>query len=271
VVRNEALFNERLFSAVAQDEKKLDSLRNLAFTHTGDLPALKKALQDIDNQRDVLGTGGVLSKTTEALYNCLTQSAPETWQFLLYQGGITSRWSYYWYGKEGRSKAAAALVGGALLVALILGCLRVWTPENRGRYCIWRIEKTNSTDSDRFRSGQHLQQCLQETQNSYAPLAELLRHPGLPVKTAESVLGFLVESRDFAASQQVNLPALLAESLRTDNPDVRRRTNDTLLYVAAERKVDVGDLANWKPSAEDSVADIDKRVKQWKALKWPGP
>ena len=112
---------------------------------------------------------------------------------------------------------------------------------------------------------------MQESQNSYLPLAELLRHPGLPVKTAESVLGLLVESRDVAWSHQVNLTALLAESLRTDNPDVRRGTNDTLLYFAAERKVDPGDLADWKPSAQDSVADIDKRVKQWEALKWPGP
>jgi hypothetical protein len=268
ILRNEAHFDERLLSEVRQDQKKHDSLRELAFTHAKDVSVLKKDIEDIEGQRNMLGDQGVFIRTVEALYNSLKVSVPDTWQFLLYERGITSRHTYLWYGEEWRNKAAAGLVAIALVGLTVVGVISLWNPENRGRYYVWRIEKSNNTDQDRFRAGRRLMACLQETQKPYQPLTELLRFQGVPVKTAENILGLLVESRNGASNLQPSLPVLLADSLRTDNPDIRARINDVLLYLAGERNVDVGTLKEWKPSAKDSLNDIDARIKQWKQLNW---
>ena len=96
----------------------------------------------------------------------------------------------------------------------------------------------------------------------------MLRFEGIPVKIADNVLTLLVESRDIASNHQVELPLLLADSLRTNNPDVRTRVHAVLLYFAEERKLDVGTLKDWKPSPKDSSTDIDGIIKHWKEVKW---
>ena len=268
VVRNESLFDERLLNVVRTDEAKLKSLRELAFTHTKDMSELSSTLKNIEEQKPLLGDAGVLMRTAEALYEDLKVSEADTWPFLLYQGDITSGVNYYWYGREWRSKIAAAAVAISLVVVTGLAIYSLWTPENRGRYYIWRIEKLNNTDQDRFRAGQQLMSCLRETRNPYPSLTALLRFEGLPVKTAENVLTLLVESREIATIHQVELPVLLTDSLRTTNPDIRARIHTVLLYFADERKIDVGALKDWKPSAKDSSTDVDGIIKQWKQIKW---
>src|SRR6185369_7380288 len=154
---------------------------------------------------------------------------------------------------------------------VVISAIAAWkllTPENQGRYYIWRIEKTNNTEEDRFRAGRHLMACLYETGNPYPSLTELLRFDGVSVKVAENVLTLLVESRDMASKHGVPLPMLLSDSLRTSNPDIRSRVHAVLMYLAAERQIDPGTLKEWKPSAKDSNTDIDGMIKQWKQLKW---
>jgi hypothetical protein len=267
ILRNDALFDERLFSDVRADKAKQESLQDLAFTHTKDLPKLKAALKQVDDDKASLGDAGVLTKTVRLLYDDLKDSAPETWQYLLHKNGIISKGSYEWYGKEWRSKTTAALIASILLIAAGVAVIKSWTPDNRGRYYIWRIAKTNNTDADRFRSARHLMDCLQETKSPYPDLAELLRTQGLSVRTAETVLSLLVESRNISSNLQPSVPELLADSLRTDNPDIRARINDVLLYLAGERNIDVGNLKDWKPSAKDSVNEIDAKINLWKHLK----
>ena len=249
---------------VRSDPAKLDSLRELAFTHTKNLPNLITNLEEIEKQTEILGETGALMKRAETLYDDLKLSQTETWPFLLNQRKITSRANYYWYGREWRSKTAAIVVAAVLIGAFVLGVYKLWTPENRGRYYVWRIEKANNTDRDRFRAGRELMSCLHETRNPYPSLTALLRFEGVPVRIAENVLMLLVESREIASTHQVELPLLLADSLRTSNPDIRTRVHAVLLYLAEERKTDVGTLKDWKPSAKDSSTDIDSIIKQWK-------
>lgn len=268
IVRNEAFFDEALLNTVQNHPEKAQCLRELAFTHTKDLPHLTAELQNIDQQKAVLGETGALRKTVEALYEDLKLSENDTWPFLLYKSGITSQANYLWYGKELRSITAAVAV--AVLLITIAGVLgwKLWTPENRGRYYLWRIEKTNNTDQDRFRAERHLMACLQETGKPYPSLTELLRFDGVPVKVAENVLTLIVESRELAPRHDVDLPMLLSDSLHTSNPDIRARVHAVLMYLAEERKAEVGTLKDWKPSAKDSGTDIDGMIKQWKQIRW---
>lgn len=268
ILRNESLFDERLLTAVREDSTKFENLKELALTHTKDVTVLNAAVQKIKDQEAILGEAGVLMKTAEVLYEDLKLSEYETWPFLLYQNKITSGWNYRWHGQEGRSKVAAAVVALLLIGIVAIGFYKAWTPENRGRYYVWRLEKSNNTDQDRFRAGRELITCLKETRNPYPQLALLLRTDGVPIKTAENVLTLLVESRDIASTHQVELPLLLADSLRTTNPDIRARVHSVLLYLADERKADVGFLKDWKPSAKDSATDVDGMIKQWKIVKW---
>jgi hypothetical protein len=243
-------------------------LQDLAVTHTKDLKRLTTELKSIEQQKQILGDTGVQRKTAETLYEDLKISENDTWPFLLYRSGITSRANYYWYGKEWRSKSAAAAVAIVLIAIGTTAVWRLWTPENRGRYYIWRLEKDNNTEQDRFRAGRRLMACLHETGNPYPSLTELLRFDGVPVKIADNILTLLVESRDIAPRHQVELPMLLSDSLRTNNPDIRARVHAILMYLAEERQVDTGKLKDWKPSAKDSSTDIDGMIKQWKQVKW---
>ena len=268
ILRNASLFDERLLKAVREDSAKFENLKELALTHTKDVAALGAILKTITDQKDILGEAGVLMKTAEALYDDLKLSEYDTWPFLLYQKSITSNWNYRWHGQEWRSKTAAAVVAVLLIGIVAVAFYKIWTPENRGRYYIWRLEKTNNTDQDRFRAGRQLLACLKETRNPYPQLALLLRADSVPIRTAENVISLLVESRDIASTHQVELPLLLADSLRTGNPDIRARVQAVLLYLADERKADVGLLREWAPSARDSATDTDGMIKKWKLVNW---
>lgn len=268
ILRNESLFDERLLAAVREDGEKFQNLKELALTHTKDVTALDAALKKITDQKDILGEAGVLMKTAEALYEDLKLSEYDTWPFLLYQNRLTSNWNYRWHGQEWRSKTAAGVIAVLLIGIAVIVSYETWTPENRGRYYVWRLEKSNNTDQDRFRAGRQLMKCLRETRNPYPQLALLLRADGVPTKTAENVISLLVESRDIASTHQVELPLLLADSLRTTNPDIRARVQAVLLYLADERKADVGPLKDWTPSARDSATDIDSMIKKWRLVKW---
>jgi hypothetical protein len=123
ILRNEALFDERLLDVVRSDPAKLDSLRELAFTHTKNLPNLKTNLEEIEKQTEILGETGALMKRAETLYDDLKLSQTETWPFLLNQRKITSRANYYWYGREWRSKTAAIVVAAVLIWSFCAGRL----------------------------------------------------------------------------------------------------------------------------------------------------
>ena len=51
--------------------------------------------------------------------------------------------------------------------------------------------------------------------------------------------------------------------------NLRSRVHTTLMYLAAERQLDIGKtLKDWKPSAKDSSTDVDGMIKLWKQVKW---
>jgi len=92
--------------------------------------------------------------------------------------------------------------------------------------------------------------------------------PNLPVKTADSILGLLVETRHSAANSHVDLQALLVDALRTENSDVRTRIHKVLVYLAKDRgSIVPPDLENWQSDPKDSATVVDKIVGQWSCVK----
>jgi len=268
IIVNDTRFDEKLLQTVRQDPAKFQRLRDQTFAHATDLPALEQSLEAVDNHQPPLDQDVATARKSAILYANLKQSSPQTFDFLLFRNKITSPFFYLWYAREFRSKTTAFVV--AVLVAAVLawGIHSIDTPENLGHYYAWRLQRNNTTDFDRFRAKRELLQRLRTTTASYARVAALLRTPNLPVKTADDVLGLLVEAHSAAASQGVDLPGLLFDSLRSENADIRRRIQDTLLYLSKEQGLTIPkELQDWKPDAKDSAADVDQIIKKWQQVK----
>ncbi len=266
---NDSRFDAKLLQIVRADPAKFDRLMDVALTRAIDLPALQQSLAAVDNQQPALPADVATARKSAILYNNLKVSSPQTFDLLLFRNQITSSFLYLWYAKEFRSKATS------LVVAVILATLLAWgfgyinTPVNLGHYYVLRLQRNNTTDFDRFRAKRQLLQRLRADPAPYGrAMAALMRTPNLSVKTADDVLGLLIEAHSSAISQGVDLPGLLFDSLRTENADIRRRIQDTLLYLSKEQGLTVPkDLQDWKPDAKDSATEIDQMIKKWQQVK----
>jgi hypothetical protein len=268
IIVNDSRFDEKLLQAVRDDQAKFQRLRDVAFAHATDLPTLQQSLTAIDNLQPALETDVAIARKSAILYNNLKQSSPQTFDFLLFRNGITSHFFYRWYAKEFRSKTTAAAVAAALAAVLIWGVHHIATPENLGHYYVWRLQRINTTDFDRFRAKEELLQRLRTPRAPCDRVISLLSTPNLPVKTADDVLGLLVEAHAEALSQRVDILGRLFNSLRTENADIRRRIQDTLLYLSKEEGMIIPkDLQDWKPDAKDSATEIDQMIKKWQQVK----
>jgi hypothetical protein len=268
IIVNDSRFDEKLLQAVRENEAKFQRLRDQTFAHATDLPALETLLAAVDNHQPALDADVATARKSAILYGNLKQSSPQTFDLLLFRNQITSLFFYLWYAKEFRSKTTAFVVALLLAVFVAWGIRRVDTPENLGHYYVWRLQRNNTTDFDRFRAKRELLRRLRIPSAPYDRVAALMRTPNLPVKTADDVLGLLIEAHSAAASQGVDLLGLLFDSLRTENADIRRRIQDTLLYLSEERGLTIPkDLQDWKPDAKDSAADVDQMIKKWQQVK----
>jgi hypothetical protein len=273
---NSSQFDERLLATIRADASKFDALKEVTLAHAADPNAPDATLQAIAANKNVLGETGVHAKQASALYQSLQQSSPEQFEYLLYKHDVISPKWYFWYAKEWRSKTTAIVVGTVLLACIALA---VWGPEtrfgtpvstpfHRAQYYIWRLHKDNATDYDRFRAATKLLGYLESTPSIYPELVDVLKVPNLPVKTADSILGLIVETRQSAANSHVDLQALLVGALRTENSDIRGRVHKVLLYLANDRHATVPDgLKTWQSDPKQSSMDIDQLVEQWSQIK----
>jgi hypothetical protein len=273
---NSSQFDERLLATIRADASKFDALKEVTLTHAADPKALDASLQAIAADKDVLGEPGVHAKQASSLYESLQQSSPEQFEYLLYKHDVISPKWYFWYAKEWRSKTTAIVVAAVLLASVAVA---VWgpetrfgtpisTPSHRAQYYIWRLHKDNTTDYDHFRAETKLRGYLESTPSIYSELIDVLKVPNLPVKTADSVLGLIVETRQSAANNHVDLQALLVGALRAENSDIRGRIQKVLVYLANDRHATVPDgLKTWQSDPKQSSMDIDQLVEQWSQVK----
>src|SRR5262249_37551726 len=143
----------------------------------------------------------------------------------------------------------------AIAVAILLGSAAAgfiaWAqkPEQMAQYYVWRLRKDNATDYDHFRARRRLPNYLSRA--AYQELAAALRIPNLPVKTADNILGLMLECRGTTAANDANLSGLLMDALRTENPDIRQRIYKVLMYLADEQHLDTTSMQAWQPDPKD--------------------
>jgi hypothetical protein len=220
------------------------------------------SLQALAGQQAILGEAGVRAKQSSFLYESLKQSSPQHFDYLLYKNGvIPPRW-YWWYAKEWRSKTTATIVAFTLLIAGLIAAHYLNVPAYHARYYVWRLCKDNASEYDRFRARCQLATYIFTTSDTNQLLAAALRSPNLPVKTADSIVGLLLETQQ-PKTRPIDF-ALFGEALRTDNFETRLHIQRGLLYVADLHGMKVSEeLRNWQPDPKDTQTDIDKVVKRW--------
>src|SRR6266481_2032705 len=247
IVANSSRFDERLLSTIRTDDAKFSALKAVTLVHAADPKLVDNSLKQIASDKDILDDPGVRAKQSSFLYETLKQSSPQQFQYLLHKNNVIPKKWYLWYGLEWRSKTLALLVATILVSSVAIAVWSIGTAQNHARYYVWRLHKENATDYDRFRARSKLLGYAATTPSVYPMLTHLLKVPSLPVKTAENVLGLLVETRQSAARNGVGLQALLVDALRTENSDIRMRIHKVLVYLAKDRgSVVPPELENWQ-------------------------
>jgi len=267
VAVNSQKFDERLLSRISASPEQFSELTAIVMVHTADPQPLDRQLRAIDTDLPIIGAAGVQRKKAELLYQTLKVSSPRQFDYLLYKNKITGPVEYFWYAKEWRSKVVALSVALVLVLAAFAAIAELRNPIYRAAYYNWRLTRSNSTAADRFRASTHLRVYLDQTTPPYDALIGRLRAPGLPVKTADDILSLLLEVKDSAARQKVDLRGKLADALRTDNSDVRERIQNVLIYLAEYDNLTVPpDLKAWHSNPKNSASDIDQVIRQWHSI-----
>lgn len=267
VAVNSQKFDERLLSDISSSQQKFDELREVVMVHTSNPQQLDQDLRATDANLPIIGPAGVQRKKAELLYQNLKLSSPQQFDFLLYKSGITGPRQYFWYAREGRSKVVALSVALALAIAAIASIVELRNPLYRARYYTWRLTRQNSTPADRYRATTHLRVYLDRTPAVFDRLIGRLGIPDLPLTSADDILSLMLEEKDSAAQQKVDLRGKLAEALRTSNSDVRERIQQALIYLSEyEHLVVPTELKTWHSDPKNGAADIDFLIREWHAV-----
>ena len=177
------------------------------------------------------------------------------------------------------------------------------TYSSRLRYHTWRFLKASTTERDRWRSQEYLVRELSGWGSEKVPalpdavarmndaltpqtardkaatllrrafvtsvvlpqLLQELRYRDIPNAKAAQILELLVSCHSPALNAAY--VAELIESLRAQNEVVRLETRKTLVALNVDYpKVTIKDaLARWEPKKNDTPAEIDQRVREWRA------
>ena len=130
--------------------------------------------------------------------------------------------------------------------------------------------------TDQFRARRNVSALIRTAspevkERTIGKLAELLRHPGMPIERVNFVLQILLETRDAVAGQP-RMPPLLVQSLRGVTVDAQARIHDTLKFLAEYCKAPIGDeLGGWTPASDgDSAVKLEQRIRRWQDY-WAKP
>ncbi len=269
VAVNDSQFDEKLLSAIVSDPKKLESLRHVVMTHTDKPVALNDELKKLDDAAMVaaLGDEGVRVKKASMLYLALKQASPQNFQFLLRRKRLIDTRYYFWYAKEWRSKLTTSLVAVVLLCTAGAGVHWLLGSQQRASYFVWRLSKSNATESDHYRALDYLRSHMADSNAAYLRLGHMLKDPTLPPATADTILSLFVQSRSSVLGQQPDLRNVLIDALRNGNSDVRARVQKVLLYLTDDRSFYVPEeLKQWKSDPKDSASDLDTIIARWRAV-----
>jgi hypothetical protein len=279
IARNKSRYDGKAIQQLASDPAFYDKIQKTVLNHSADPAKIQAALDEFNKWKPPLDDAGVLERKASYLYYAL-KSLPEVDSDRLFlDGGIIDKFDYYLYAREWSSKLFVLSVIAVLTVGIAFW-VRSGMPlkEYEARYYLWRFQKVNATAADRFRAIQHLEKGLQQPDPKYREvvrqeLTSRLRFELLPLETADRILKLLLHQSLLASDRLLDE---LADSLRTDNSDLRVRTQKELVYIGDQRGLPVPpELRGWKPGKEDALVCIDTVANTWvqiaKTKKAPEP
>jgi hypothetical protein len=157
----------------------------------------------------------------------------------------------------------ATLIALLLVLSATFGALKL-APHQRSSYYVWRLQKSNATDPDRYRARTYLLANMDSAGSPYRQLGEMLESPTITPGTADNILDILLNSRQQTLSQTPALHGLLINGLHNTNSDIRGRIQKVLIYLAREQSLTLEPtLANWQSDPKNSSSDLDTIIKEW--------
>jgi hypothetical protein len=263
-------YTDQIITSLRQDPQKLERLKNLALLRSPDPQTVQADFDALDtaDTRLLWGEEGITEKQIRYLYQTL-KSIPDGFR-LMQKGGIVTQWQHLWYARQWKSLSRTLILPVVLLAVIVGFRTQLFTSSNWARYYLWRLQKPNTTAQDQFRSREEYTKLLKASPDAeFARIEQLLRYQALPLDTADRLLAIAVESR---GAPKTGIQSWLTSAMRAENPDVRARVQNALLYLADDQNVCVGEsLRDWKPSKNDSATQIDQRIKDWQGYWNKGP
>jgi hypothetical protein len=270
IARNNRRYDDKVIHHLATDGAIFEKVRRMILNRSADPGKVQTAIEAFSSLKPPLDDAGVQERKASYLYYALKALPDVDSDQELRDLGVISKREFYLYAREWSSK----LIVVGVMAALIVAAGGWWwfgrqTPIRiyEAKYHLWRFGKANATAVDRFRAEQYLKQGLREGNADYIQtvrqgLTERLGFQLLPVETADKTLKLLL-NQSFANPRGA-LIGELADDLRTDNPDVRSRTQKELVYLGDEGHLAIpAALRNWNPGKEDAPACIDAVASAW--------
>jgi len=266
VFRREKRFRRRLLDQVAADDEHYEAFKQLALTYANDIAKLEDDLKNLDKLKGSLGLSAVAEKKAKLLNKSLV--GVDDLDRLMLEKKVISRSTYYLYVKSIHRKALVVMFVGFLALALAQAFLSLRDPNMLINYYVWRLEKPDTTQTDRFRAKENLATYLVNPNTATLVFDEInsaLRSPALSTAQVDDILQILLAHRCRSLETKMNypLPRQLTESLRTTNVDSRDRINRTLVYLAKEYGEVNDDLSNWNPSGT-LIDELEGKIDEWK-------
>lgn len=279
---NADAFDQKVIASLMSQPGLRDKVLDLLKLRSENFGAIQNELTQLTQQWQSLGPEVSLHKEVDFLFHKLRLVTGQKFADLMYHEKITSWTDYYWYGKELRSRVVQFLVIGVLLMSFLYFFYQfTLNPRFQAGYQVYRLTKVNTTPEDRSRTRRELNALIEQKQTDEQnqtvryicdQLTSPLRYDAMPVETAERILAVLLEHRDLVCEAKKQLSLLLVDALRAENPDVRLRIQNAVLFLAGEQtgvKLEQV-LKDWKPAKNDSAADMEGKIQIWRAF-WELP
>jgi hypothetical protein len=283
-IRSDRLYN-KLQDFLAQDPVRAANLRALAYSMAEDGPQLTQDLTALAAQPMPPGVAQAAFERMQlrgAVARCLQSIRrvnPEDYGYVLHQEKLINQLQYWVFAGNFLSHYWQFYGLFFIGVVLYFFVFQFFEPSNLHRYHLWRFQKPNATERDRFRTHEYLAGRIREVaasgEESFAviePLVRLLRFRDIDRKVAENIISLVLEFRSVGQLTKQAAPVLI-EALRTENPDVRLRIHQALKDLRAlayDGSAQDKDLEGWVPSKSESAGDVEKRIKKyyewWDAL-----
>lgn len=273
IARNTSRYEAKVIERLATDETVFREVNAIVLNRSVEPAQTQTILNNFDRLKPPLDDAGLAERKAKYLYSALKALPDIDADQFLKDRNIISTKEYYLFAREWRSSIFVGVMALLVGIAMIFAVVRLRQPRYEAEYYLWRFEKPNATATDRFRAARHLEDGMRSGDAEFnqivrQELTNQLRYAALPLDTADRMLRLLFERSDSEADS--SLMTALADSLRTDNPELRARTQKVLVYLADQRHVSLPEaLRFWRPSKEDADTCIDTVATVWSQLAKP--